>query len=203
MTPMKWFFSFLKKYRGLMIIGILLTTAVSVLSVVNPYISGQIVDQVISGGRYDKLMPFIGWALGTQFESYITSIDHWIAFVLLAFIGGKMIAEAVRPEDENVEIDKMDPPLDLKEMLVLAVATSIDALAVGISLACIESAIALEALTIGIVTFLLSAFGVYFGNHFGRKIDLKLDLIGGLILIGIGTKILIEHLYFNRYHPVL
>ena len=83
MTPMKWFFSFLKKYRGLMIIGILLTTAVSVLSVVNPYISGQIVDQVISGGRYDKLMPFIGWALGTQFESYITSIDHWIAFVLL------------------------------------------------------------------------------------------------------------------------
>ena len=87
MTPMKWFFSFLKKYRGLMIIGILLTTAVSVLSVVNPYISGQIVDQVISGGRYDKLMPFIGWALGTQFESYITSIDHWIAFALMPFIG--------------------------------------------------------------------------------------------------------------------
>ena len=148
-------------------------------------------------GGFQALMPFIGWALGTQFESYITSIDHWIAFVLLVFIGGKMIVEAVRPEDENVEIDKLDPPLDLKEMLVLAVATSIDALAVGISLACIESAIALEALTIGIVTFLLSAFGVYFGNHFGRKIDLKLDLIGGLILIGIGTKILIEHLYFN------
>ncbi len=65
-------------------------------------------------GGFQALMPFIGWALGTQFESYITSIDHWIAFVLLAFIGGKMIAEAVRPEDENVEIDKMDPPLDLK-----------------------------------------------------------------------------------------
>ena len=75
------------------------------------------------------------WALGTQFESYITSIDHWIAFVLLVLIGGKMIAEAVRPEDENVEIDKLDPPLDLKEMLVLAVATSIDALAVGITFA--------------------------------------------------------------------
>ena len=65
-------------------------------------------------GGFQALMPFIGWALGTQFESYITSIDHWIAFVLLVFIGGKMIAEAVRPEDENVEIDKLDPPLDLK-----------------------------------------------------------------------------------------
>ena len=86
-------------------------------------------------GGFQALMPFIGWALGTQFESYITSIDHWIAFVLLVFIGGKMIAEAVRPEDENVEIDKLDPPLDLKEMLVLAVATSIDALAVGITFA--------------------------------------------------------------------
>ncbi len=83
-------------------------------------------------GGFQALMPFIGWALGTQFESYITSIDHWIAFVLLVFIGGKMIAEAVRSEDENVEIDQMDPPLDIKELFILAIATSIDALAVGI-----------------------------------------------------------------------
>ena len=95
------------------------------------------------------------------------------------------------------EEDCRTNPLCYKTLCGLGIATSIDALAVGISLACIESAIALEALTIGIVTFLFSAFGVYFGNHFSRKIDLKLDLIGGLILIGIGTKILIEHLYFN------
>lgn len=85
----------------------------------------------------------------------------------------------------------------LQDLCGLGIATSIDALAVGISLVCIESTIAVEAATIGIVTFLLSAFGVYFGNHFGRKIDLKLDLIGGLILIGIGVKILIEHLWLN------
>ncbi len=82
-------------------------------------------------GGFQALMPFIGWVLGSQFESYITSIDHWIAFVLLGFIGGKMIVEAVKPEDENVEIDQMDPPLDIKEMFLLAIATSIDALAVG------------------------------------------------------------------------
>ena len=88
--------------------------------------------------------------------------------------------------------------LSYKTLCGLAIATSIDALAVGISLACLESAIALAALTIGVVTFLLSAFGVYFGNRFGRKVDLKLDLIGGLILIAIGAKILIEHLYLNK-----
>ena len=87
--------------------------------------------------------------------------------------------------------------VDLDEVKRFIAVVNCDALAVGISLACLESAIALEALTIGVVTFLISAFGVYFGNHFGRKINLKLDLIGGLILIAIGTKILIEHLYFN------
>ena len=142
-------------------------------------------------GGFQALMPLIGYLLGSMFTDLITSVSHWIAFVLLLLIGGGMIREA-RSDAECV-----DASMDMKSMFLLAIATSIDALAVGISLACIESAIALEALTIGIVTFLLSAFGVYFGNHFGRKIDLKLDLIGGLILIGIGTKILIEHLYFN------
>ena len=149
---------------------------------------------VIAGlyfGGFQAGMPVIGYLLGTSFRDMITSIDHWIAFVLLCFIGANMIRESRREaEPENADFGP-------RAMLPLAVATSIDALAVGISLACIESAIALEALTIGIVTFLFSAFGVYFGNHFSRKIDLKLDLIGGLILIGIGTKILIEHLYFN------
>ena len=141
-------------------------------------------------------MPFIGWALGTQFESYITSIDHWIAFVLLVFIGGKMIAEAVRPEDENVEIDKLDPPLDLKEMLVLAVATSIDALAVGITFAFLNYPIGEAVTIIGLTTFSISIGGVYVGNFFGNRYKKKAELAGGIILVLIGVKILLEHLGF-------
>ena len=147
-------------------------------------------------GGFQALMPFIGWALGTQFESYITSIDHWIAFALLAFIGGKMIAEAVRPEDENVEIDKLDPPLDLKEMLVLAVATSIDALAVGVTFAFLHVNIVWAVTFIGCTTFILSAIGVKVGNVFGMKYKSKAEFVGGLILVLMGIKILLEHLGF-------
>ena len=147
-------------------------------------------------GGFQALMPFIGWALGTQFESYITSIDHWIAFVLLAFIGGKMIAEAVRPEDENVEIDKMDPPLDVKEMFVLAVATSIDALAVGVTFAFLHVNIVWAVTFIGCTTFILSAIGVKVGNVFGMKYKSKAEFVGGLILVLMGIKILLEHLGF-------
>ena len=144
-------------------------------------------------GVFQAGMTIAGYLAGMSFKKYITAFDHWIAFLLLLYLGGKMIYESTQEQEEDCRTN----PLCYKTLCGLGIATSIDALAVGISLACIESAIALEALTIGIVTFLLSAFGVYFGNHFGRKIDLKLDLIGGLILIGIGTKILIEHLYFN------
>ncbi len=144
-------------------------------------------------GIFQAGMTIAGYLAGMSFKKYITAFDHWIAFLLLFYIGGKMIHESTL-EEEDCKTD----PLCYKTLCGLGIATSIDALAVGISLACIESSITLEALTIGIITFLLSAFGVYFGNHFGRKIDLKLDLIGGLLLIGIGTKILIEHLYFNR-----
>ena len=147
-------------------------------------------------GGFQALMPFIGWALGTQFESYITSIDHWIAFVLLALIGGKMIAGAVRPEDENVEIDKLDPPLDLKEMLVLAVATSIDALAVGVTFAFLHVNIVWAVTFIGCTTFILSAIGVKVGNVFGMKYKSKAEFVGGLILVLMGIKILLEHLGF-------
>ena len=147
-------------------------------------------------GGFQALMPFIGWALGTQFESYITSIDHWIAFVLLAFIGGKMIAEAVRPEDENVEIDKMDPPLDLKEMLVLAVATSIDALAVGITFAFLNYPIGEAVTIIGLTTFCISIGGVYVGNFFGNRYKKKAEIAGGIILVLIGVKILLVHIGF-------
>lgn len=145
-------------------------------------------------GGFQALMPFVGWALGIQFESYITNIDHWIAFVLLAFIGGKMIVEAIKPEDENVEINQMDPPLDVKEMFLLAIATSIDALAVGITFAFLDYPI-VEAITIiGVVTFVISIGGVYVGNFFGNKYKNKAELAGGIILVVIGLRILLSHL---------
>ena len=147
-------------------------------------------------GGFQALMPLLGYLLGSQFKDYITCVDHWIAFVLLAFIGGKMIAEAVRPEDENVEIDKMDPPLDLKEMLVLAVATSIDALAVGITFAFLNYPIGEAVTIIGLTTFCISIGGVYVGNFFGNRYKKKAEIAGGIILVLIGVKILLEHLGF-------
>jgi putative Mn2+ efflux pump MntP len=142
-------------------------------------------------GGFQALMPFIGWLLGSQFEKYITSVDHWIAFVLLAFIGGKMMAEAIKPDEDEV-IEPLDPPLDLKEMLVLAVATSIDALAVGVTFAFLSYPI-IEAITIiGVVTFIISIAGVYVGNFFGSKYKNKAEFAGGLILVLLGVKILLE-----------
>lgn len=145
-------------------------------------------------GGFQALMPFIGWALGSQFEQYITSIDHWIAFILLGFIGGKMVVEAIRETDEAVEVGKMDPPLDLKEMFILAIATSIDALAVGITFAFLQVPIVEAISIIGITTFVISVIGVYVGNFFGNRYKKKAELAGGMILILIGLKILLEHL---------
>ena len=144
-------------------------------------------------GGFQAIMPLLGWLLGMQFESYITQIDHWIAFVLLVFIGGKMIKEALQKE-EVVEVKEMDPPLDLKEMLLLAIATSIDALAVGITFAFLQVPIG-EAITIiGLETFVISIVGVYVGNFFGNRYKKKAELVGGIILVLIGVKILLEHL---------
>lgn len=145
-------------------------------------------------GGFQALMPFIGWALGSQFEAYITNIDHWIAFVLLAVIGGKMVKEAVTEKDEDDEVEQMDPPLDIKEMFILAIATSIDALAVGITFAFLNYPI-VEAITIiGITTFVISIIGVYVGNFFGSKYKKRAEIVGGVILILLGVKILLEHL---------
>lgn len=144
-------------------------------------------------GGFQALMPFIGWLLGSQFESYITSIDHWIAFVLLGFIGGKMMVEALKPE-EAVEVKEMDAPLDLKEMFLLAVATSIDALAVGITFAFLDYPIVEAVSIIGITTFFISVGGVYVGNFFGNKYKNKAEFAGGLILVLIGLRILLSHL---------
>ncbi len=144
-------------------------------------------------GGFQALMPFLGWLLGSQFERYITSIDHWIAFILLGLIGGKMMMEAVKKE-ETEEIKQMDPPLDLKEMFLLAVATSIDALAVGITFAFLQYPIVEAISVIGVTTFAISIGGVYVGNFFGNKYKSKAEFVGGLILVLIGLRILLTHL---------
>ena len=141
-------------------------------------------------GGFQAFMPFLGWLLGVQFESYIVSIDHWIAFLLLSFIGGNMIKESLgEDEEEDSEIT-----YDLKELFMLAVATSIDALAIGITFAFLRVNIVSAIIVIGITTFFLSMVGVGIGNRFGAKYKNKAEFAGGLILILIGLKILLEHL---------
>ncbi|MBP3334289.1 MAG: manganese efflux pump [Clostridia bacterium] len=144
-------------------------------------------------GVFQALMPLIGWILGIQFEEYIVSVDHWVAFVLLGFIGGKMIAEAFEKDKE--ECDCQDK-FSIGELFVLAIATSIDALAVGITFALIAPSIGIGgAVTlIGVTTFLLSLVGVIIGNKFGAKYKKRAELAGGIILCLMGLKILLEHL---------
>ena len=141
-------------------------------------------------GGFQALMPAVGYLLGSTFEQYITAVDHWIAFVLLCFIGGNMIREALSKDEE-----KLDASFSFKTMLLLAIATSIDALAVGITFALLPDVnIAAAVLFIGATTFILSAIGLKVGNVFGTKYKSKAELAGGVILILIGTKILLEHL---------
>lgn len=143
-------------------------------------------------GGFQAIMPLIGYFLGMGFEKYITRIDHWIAFLLLGFIGGKMIVEAIK---EWNEVDKQEEDkLDIKELFVLAVATSIDALAVGITFAFLNVNIWLAISIIGTTTFVLSIIGVVIGNKFGSKYKSKAELVGGIILVLMGVKILLEHL---------
>lgn len=140
-------------------------------------------------GGFQALMPAIGYLLGSQFESYITSIDHWIAFALLSIIGGNMIKEALSKDEEPASAS-----LAFKEMLVLAIATSIDALAVGVTFAFLQVQILAAVCFIGVITFTLSTIGVKIGNIFGSRYKSKAELAGGIILIVMGIKILLEHL---------
>lgn len=142
-------------------------------------------------GGFQALMPLLGWLLGRQFESLIKSIDHWIAFVLLALIGANMIREALGDEED------VNDSFSFKTMLPLAVATSIDALAVGVTFAFLEVQILPAILLIGCTTFALSAAGVKIGNVFGSGFQSKAEIAGGVILILLGIKILIEHLFFG------
>lgn len=143
-------------------------------------------------GGFQALMPLIGWFLGKQFEKYITNIDHWVAFVLLGIIGANMIREAFGEEEENE--CAADEHLNLKELLLMAIATSIDALAVGITFAFLQVSIAPAVSFIGCITFVLAFAGVCIGKFFGAKYKSKAELAGGIILVLIGLKILLEHL---------
>lgn len=142
-------------------------------------------------GGFQALMPAIGYILGAQFQETIASIDHWIAFVLLALIGGNMIHEALDNDEEEA-----DASLDVKAMFLLAVATSIDALAIGITFAFLKVNIIPAVCFIGIVTFIISFAGVKIGNVFGARYKNKAEIVGGVILILLGLKILLEHLGF-------
>ncbi|MGN0168014.1 MAG: manganese efflux pump MntP family protein [Acetatifactor sp.] len=147
-------------------------------------------------GGFQALMPTIGYLLGTKFESYVTAIDHWIAFVLLALIGANMIKEALSREEEEA-----NDSIDVKTMFLLAIATSIDALAVGVTYAFLQVQIVPAVTFIGVITFSLSVVGVKIGNVFGLKYKSKAEITGGVILILMGTKILLEHLGLLEWLP--
>lgn len=141
-------------------------------------------------GLFQGMMPIIGYLLGKNFSDVVEVVDHWIAFILLGFIGGKMIKESLSKDDEGCTDD-----VSFKTMVVLAIATSIDALAVGITFAFLKNTyLVLSFVLIGIITFVLSVLGVKIGNVFGDKYEKKAEFAGGLILILLGLKILLEHL---------
>lgn len=171
--------------------------AVSVVSgvIIRRYEGRTMLTLAFFFGFFQALMPLIGWFLTSRFSVYIQAVDHWIAFGMLAFIGGKMIADSFKEED-----DKSVNPRDLRTQLVLAVATSIDALAVGISYACTGYntlvQLTVPLVLIGVVSFGMSVLGFSIGVRFGDAVNRKMrpELLGGLILLVIGVRILIEHL---------
>ena len=144
-------------------------------------------------GGFQALMPLIGWALGSQLADLITPIDHWIAFALLAFVGGKMLWDAFHEDDEELSCPA-DGKLDLRELVMLAIATSIDALAVGITFAFLRVDIVMSVGLISATTFVLALAGVVVGHRFGARYEKAATIAGGIVLVLIGTKILLEHL---------
>ncbi|HPR82900.1 MAG TPA: zinc transporter ZupT [Pontiellaceae bacterium] len=146
-------------------------------------------------GIFQALMPVLGWALGQWAHRFIAAVDYWVAFGLLLFVGGHMILQAMQPDEEDA---KPKNPLHLPTLLTLAVATSIDAFAIGISLSMLRVSILQPVLVIGLVTFALSFAGVYFGRLFGHLNEKKMEVFGGLVLIGLGVKMLVERLIENH-----
>ena len=143
-------------------------------------------------GLFQALMPLLGWLLGVRFQGLIVSVDHWVAFVLLCLIGGNMVRES-----RGGEAEELDCSFSPRAMLPLAVATSIDALAVGITFAFLQADILPAVLFIGVTTFALSFAGVRMGSVFGSRYRSRAELAGGLVLIGMGLKILLEHTLFR------
>lgn len=149
----------------------------------------QVLKMGFSFGFFQTFMPILGWLIGSSLRIYISTVDHWIAFGLLSFVGLRMIYESIKGEYQVVN------PFDNKTLLLLSISTSIDALAVGVSFSFLDVSIFFPVLIIGIITFLLSSIGILMGNglrHFFK--DKKVEILGGLILVGIGIKILLEHL---------
>ena len=140
-------------------------------------------------GFFQAIMPIIGWYAGVHILDLISDFDHWIAFFLLTFIGSRMIYESIKKESNTLVSS-----LSIKVLLILSIATSIDALAVGLSLSLLNVSIIIPAIVTGVVTFSLSFFGVYLGGRFGRALKNRVESLGGLILVAIGLKILLEHL---------
>ena len=154
----------------------------------------QAVIIALTFGVFQAVMPIIGWLLGSTFENLISNVDHWVAFGLLTLIGGKMIYDGVTKKKDD-EDKKEGDKLKIKELLVMAIATSIDALAVGITFAIVDGlSIWLSVGVIGIITFILCFIGVIIGHKFGNRFEKQATLIGGIVLILIGVKILLEHL---------
>jgi len=144
-------------------------------------------------GGFQALMPFLGWLLGSAFARFIDRYDHWIAFGLLLFLGGKMILETAREQDGE-ETGEKDPPLDHKELLMMAIATSIDALAAGITFSMSVVPLGLALTLIGGETFVICLLGVIIGNRFGTKYKKTASYLGGVMLVGIGVKLLLSGL---------
>jgi putative Mn2+ efflux pump MntP len=155
----------------------------------------KIIEYLIPGiyfGFFQALMPLIGYFAGTLFADKILNIEHWVAFVLLGLVGGNMIRESFSKEEEKIK----ENPFNFIKMLLLAIATSIDALAVGVTFAFFQLNIFIAIIIIGLTTFIISIIGVKIGNIFGSKFKSKAEFIGGAVLVILGAKILIEHLFF-------
>ena len=144
-------------------------------------------------GGFQALMPLLGYYLGSVFALYVNTFGHIISFVLLLYIGGKMIFEAIKERREGTEVEDEDPPLDLKELTIMAVATSIDALAVGVTFSFMRVNVALGVSIIGLTTFVLSVAAVFIGNIFGTRFKTGAQIAGGVILMLLGLKMLIFH----------
>ena len=167
----------------------LAASIVSGVVIDNPRVRQAMIIALFFGG-FQAFMPVLGWLLGGLVSNWLCHVDHWIAFALLAVIGGKMIAEGMSNNDDSPKLN----PLHLPVLLTLSIATSIDAAAVGISFACLEISIVRPIIIIGLTTFLFSNIGVLIGNRVGMIFGRRVEILGGLLLFAIGVRILFDHL---------